>query len=82
MDKPFQTFDDRGNKIEESYYIGHTLKWRKTFQYDEKNNIIEEIQYNGDGSIKIQFKWDHDYIKNTRKIRVYDGEGNLLSDVQ
>tara|TARA_Y100001933_G_C18750761_1_gene459810 strand:- start:275 stop:445 length:171 start_codon:yes stop_codon:yes gene_type:complete len=56
MDKPFPVFDKKGNKIEESYYCGRTLKWRKTFKYDDNNNIIEEVEYNGDGSIKIQFK--------------------------
>tara|TARA_Y100000589_G_scaffold13428_1_gene10864 strand:+ start:8875 stop:9120 length:246 start_codon:yes stop_codon:yes gene_type:complete len=80
MDKPFPVFDKKGNKIEESYYCGRTLKWRKTFKYDDNNNIIEEVEYNGDGSIKIQFKWSYDHAKNTTIIRVYDGDGNLLSN--
>lgn len=62
------TYDERGNKTETIATLFPEKKiYRSSFKYDEKNNIIEELHLNPDGSVQI--------FSNVYK---YNDEGNWI----
>lgn len=67
--KKTMVYDAKGNvtEITERFYIyDHNTK--NTFQYDEWNNVAEEIKYRGDGSVEYQKGYRY----------VYDDHGNWV----
>lgn len=67
--KKIETFDAKGNTLEESEFINGALEKKETFKYNSNNDVIEEVIYNKDGSIKR---------KITKK---YNVEGKVIEEV-
>jgi hypothetical protein len=61
-------FDYKGNIIEEIYYQAGTIDQKLSYKYDNHENKVEFINYNGDEN-KVMFKQNITYDNYTRKIR-------------
>lgn len=67
-------YDDKGNKIKEAFYNqGDTLSSVSLFDYNEKNDIIEQIDF---------FIYEIDTENNTLKFKYkYDSKGNWIKQI-
>ncbi|MEA4968487.1 MAG: hypothetical protein VB048_10280, partial [Bacteroidaceae bacterium] len=67
-------YDDKGNKIKEAFYNqGDTLSSGSLFDYNEKNDIIEQIDF---------FIYEIDTENNTLKFKYkYDSKGNWIKQI-
>lgn len=64
--------------------------YKKIFKYDEKNNLIEDIKYDGIGKLKDQIKYEYDDLNHpkeisfialkTKRFFVYDKKGQLTRE--
>jgi len=61
-------FDYKGNVIEEIYYQSGTVDQKLSYKYDNNENKVEFINYNGNES-KVMFKQNITYDNSTRRIR-------------
>lgn len=61
-------FDYKGNIIEEIYYQAGTVDQKLSYKYDNNENKVEFINYNGDEN-RVMFKQNITYDNSTRKIR-------------
>ncbi|MBI9052630.1 MAG: hypothetical protein JEY96_02365 [Bacteroidales bacterium] len=61
-------FDHNGNIIEEIYYQSGTVDQKLSYKYDNNENKVEFINYNGDEN-KVMFKQNITYDNSARKIR-------------
>ena len=61
-------FDHNGNVIEEIYYQSGNVDQKLSYKYDDNENKVEYINYEGDET-KVMFKQNITYDNSTRKIR-------------
>jgi hypothetical protein len=59
-------YDESGRKTAAEFYVEGVLKTKSTFQYDEVNNAVEQIDYSAEGKL----------ISKT--VRKYDAGGNIV----
>ena len=84
-------YDAKGNKIKESYYnqngsIGNTYSKdvdKRTFKYDSKGKIIEEVVYSGDGPrISVKNIYVYDEKGNKIETNLYWGDGRFNQKIK
>jgi len=89
-------YDANDNKTEESVFINNNPKFaaKKTWEYNEDGNVIEEIYYDSTGesyttstieyenNLKIkEYRYDSDGKKSLQFTWKYDERGNLLQEI-
>ena len=66
------TFNEKGNKIEENFFISDGRLYRKwTYKYDDKGNQIESNSFNSD--VNLDDKYTYKYT--------YDQQGNWIQQI-